>query len=594
MTGAWWRDAVIYQIYPRSFADANGDGIGDIAGIRQQLHYVADLGVDAVWLSPFYRSPMHDAGYDVADYRAIDPLFGSVDEVEALVADAHGMGLRVLIDIVPNHTSNEHVWFQEALASGVPTMAAEARTQFTSGPWSRYHLVRGERSGTAAPNNWKSNFGGPAWTQLDATDGSPSGWWYLHLFDPTQPDLNWESVEVRAEFEDILRFWFDRGVDGFRIDVAHGLVKEPGYPDDHSAAAIAVSGDNPPAPQYDQSGVHDIYRAWRRVADEYDPPRVFVGEVWVQPAARLAPYLRPDELHTSFNFDHVRAPWWAPGLREAIEVSLASASAVGAPTTWVLENHDVWRAPTRYAPMASDPDGSGFTSLLDTSGVYAAPRDLVTGLRRARAALLVMLALPGSAYIYQGQELGLFEVLDLPDELRQDPAFRLTGGAAIGRDGCRVPLPWLRDGQTYGFGPADSTASWLPQPSEWGALSVQAQSGQSESTLELTRSALALRRELPALGDGALAWDEHDLGRTVLSFVRPARGGAKAVRCVIAMEGSAVTLPSEWGTVLIASEGPLVTDTDGRVVLPADTSAWLIPPSLPLSLLSAWGDTQHA
>ena len=260
MTGEWWRHAVIYQIYPRSFSDSNGDGIGDIAGIRQHLAHVAELGVDAVWLSPFYRSPMHDAGYDVADYRAIDPVFGSVADVEALVADAHGMGLRVLIDIVPNHTSNEHVWFQEALASGVPTMADEARTQFTSGPWSRYHLVRGEKSGSAAPNNWKSNFGGPAWTQLDASDGSPSGWWYLHLFDPTQPDLNWQSAEVRSEFEDILRFWFDRGVDGFRIDVAHGLVKEPGYPDDHSAAAIAISCDNPPAPQYDQPGVHDIYR----------------------------------------------------------------------------------------------------------------------------------------------------------------------------------------------------------------------------------------------------------------------------------------------------------------------------------------------
>ena len=578
-TPEWWRHAVIYQIYPRSFADANGDGVGDIAGISGRLAHVADLGVDAIWLSPFYRSPMNDAGYDVADFCDVDPLFGTVAEVEELVRQAHSLGLRVIIDIVPNHTSSEHAWFLEALASGPPATGAPERAQHLDGPWSRYHLVRGSEGGAAAPNNWTSNFGGPAWTELDHPDGSRSGWWYLHLFDPTQPDLNWESAEVRQHFDHVLRFWFDRGVDGFRIDVAHGLVKQAGYPDDHHALGIAATADTAP-PQYDQPGVHDVYRDWRAVADEYDPPRVFVGEAWVRPVSRLAAYLRPDELHTSFNFDHLSAPWDAPALRAVIDLSLDSAASVGAPTTWVLENHDVWRAPTRYAPLVSDAHGSGFTGLLDTSGSHSLARDLVTGLRRARAALLVMLALPGSAYLYQGQELGLVEVLDLPDHARQDPTFRLTEGAAIGRDGCRVPLPWTTAGSTHGFSPDGAQASWLPQPTEWAALSVQAQQGDSASTLELTRAALALRRALPALGDGQLAWDAHELGVSVLSFVRPARDGGHSVRCVITMGSEPATLPAEWGgpdAVLLASDGPLfATDAlEHGLVVPPDTAVWL-------------------
>ena len=580
MTAAeWWRDAVIYQIYPRSFSDSDGDGIGDLTGIRQRLAHVVALGADAVWLSPFYRSPMNDAGYDVSDYRAVDPIFGTDGDVELLVREAHTLGLRVLIDIVPNHTSSEHSWFAEALAAGPPPTRGEPRFRHDEGPWGRYHLVRGEGDGSEPPNNWLGNFGGAAWSQVPDAAGDASGWWYLHLFDPTQPDLNWNSAEVRAEFEDVLRFWFDRGVDGFRVDVAHGLVKADGYPD-----SPAPTPDDPlpgvlspRSPHYDQPGVHAIYRSWREVADSYSPPRVFVGEVWVSSAERLAAYIRPDELHTAFNFDHLRAPWWAPGLRASIDGSIAAAEAVGAPCTWVLENHDVWRAPTRYAPVIGDADGSGFQDLLDRAPTHLDARDLATGLRRARAALLVMLALPGSAYVYQGQELGLPEVLDLPAEARQDPTFRLTGGAAIGRDGCRVPIPWSGDQPAYGFGPQGSAASWLPQPAEWADLSVEAQQSVDHSTLELSRSALMLRRTLEALGDGILVWDEHALGSTVLSFVRPARDGGRAMRCVIAIEGDEVELPVAWGSsdsVLLTSGESLRINND-RLRLPADTAVWL-------------------
>ncbi|MFV2119442.1 glycoside hydrolase family 13 protein, partial [Streptomyces sp. Act-28] len=443
----WWRDAVIYQVYVRSFADSDGDGIGDLRGARERLPHLARLGADAVWLTPFYASPQADGGYDVADYRTVDPVFGDLADADDLVRAAHGLGLRVLVDIVPNHTSDRHPWFREALAG-------RGRD--------RYHFRPGKGpEGSLPPNDWESVFGGPAWTRV--ADGS----WYLHLFAPQQPDLNWENEEVRAEFASVLRFWLDLGVDGFRVDVAHGMVKAPGLPDIGSREQARLIGAQQ-LPFFDQDGVHEIHREWRRLLDSYGGRRIAVAEAWAPTPERLALYVRPDELHQAFNFHYLRCPWEAGELRRVIDESLRATATVGAPTTWVLSNHDVVRHTTRLG-----------------------------GLRRARAAALLMLALPGSAYLYQGEELGLPEVTDLPDELRQDPAFHRGEGQEGLRDGCRVPIPWTRDGSSYGFGPG---GSWLPQPEGWGALSVAAQTGDPASTLELYRAALAVRREHPALG----------------------------------------------------------------------------------------------
>ncbi|MEZ5115725.1 MAG: glycoside hydrolase family 13 protein [Candidatus Nanopelagicales bacterium] len=555
----WWRDAVIYQIYPRSFADANGDGMGDMAGIRSRLPYLRDLGVDAIWISPFYRSPMNDAGYDVADYETVDPSLGTTEDAELLIREAHDLGIRVIFDIVPNHTSSEHPWFQEAL-----------RTPPGEGMWARYHCLpgRGEH-GEEPPNDWRCTFGGIAWTQIPDAEGNPTGWWYLHLFDHTQPDVNWENPDVRAEYERVLRHWFDRGVDGFRIDVAHGLVKAPGYPPSGETEdnIMGVMGEIPEQPQWDQPGVHEVFREWRAVADSYDPPKVFVGEVWVGSPERLARYLRPDELHTAFNFDYLKTPWWSDGMRQVIDSTTESAGLVGAPCTWVLSNHDVWRHATRLAPI-------------DQDGVIDAER----GLARARAGTLFMLALPGSAYVYQGEELGLPEVLDIPAEDRQDPVFFRTGGVALGRDGCRVPLPWSGTEPSYGFGPGP--LSWLPQPPIWADLSVERQTGDPGSTLELYRTALAVRRAEPALGDGDWSWRElkHPHGRHLLAVERPARDGGGGVLAVVNVGKDVATLPASWGTeVLVASGDGVAVVTSGdaedeglaAVALAPETAVWL-------------------
>lgn len=550
----WWRDAVIYQVYPRSYADADGDGMGDMNGIRSRLPYLRDLGVDAIWISPFYLSPMKDAGYDVADYEVVDPSLGSTADAEALIREAHEHGIRVLFDVVPNHTSDQHRWFQEAL-----------RTPPGEGAWKHYHCVRGAGAdGADPPNDWRSAFGGRAWSRILDADGQPTGWWYLHLFDSSQPDLNYDDPDVRSEALRVLRFWFDRGIDGFRIDVAHGLVKAEGYPpsgEDHDEF-MAVLGQIQDMPQWDQPGVHEVFREWREVADSYDPPRVFVGEVWVSSPERHAAYLRPDELHTAFNFDYLKAPWHAATLKDTVEHSLHAAGMFGAPTTWVLSNHDVWRHATRLAPF--DADGTP---------------DRAAGLRRARAATVFMLALPGSAYLYQGEELGLFEVLDLPDEVRQDPVFARTNGLAKGRDGCRVPVPWSGDEPSYGFG--SGPRSWLPQPPEWAGLSVDAQTGVRGSTLELYRSALALRRAEPALGDGAWEWRAVDgaEARRCLATLRPARDGGGGVLAVIHMGHHPLHLPAAWGTdVLLASDDDVAVLDDGsgaHVVVAPDTAVWL-------------------
>ncbi len=549
----WWRDAVIYQIYIRSFADGDGDGLGDIAGIRSRLRYLADLGVDAVWINPWYPSPMADAGYDVSDYRDVEPRFGTLADAEALLREAHDVGLRVLLDIVPNHTSDQHEWFTEALAAG-PGSPARERYVFRPG--------RGE-DGALPPNGWESVFGGSAWQRVTEPDGSP-GEWYLHLFAPEQPDLNWDHPEVRADFEATLRFWFDRGVDGFRIDVAHSLVKQEGLPEAESMEwprqPVEVDGELrrapwQPHPHWDRDEVHDIYRAWRRLADSYDPPRVFVAEAWVDEPERLVRYLRPDELHTAFNFTYLQAPWDAGYLRHVIAETLNEHRAVGAPATWVLSNHDVARHVSRYARDQGTP-GSSVMQLLNL------PADLDLGRRRARAALLLTLGLPGSAYVYQGEELGLPEVEDLPETCLQDPTWERSGHTDRGRDGCRVPVPWSGTSPPYGFSPDGATAPpWLPQPEDWAGLTVQAETGDERSMLELYRRALRLRRCTPGFGDGEMAW--LDLPEGALGFTRE-----PGLACVVNVSATFVPLPE--GYTLLLSSDDLI---DGG--LPAATSAWL-------------------
>ncbi|WP_314149368.1 glycoside hydrolase family 13 protein [uncultured Leifsonia sp.] len=533
----WWRSAVIYQIYPRSFADGNGDGIGDLAGVRQHLGYLRDLGVDAIWFTPWYASPLADGGYDVADYRRINPAFGDLAEAEALIAEALALGIRTIVDVVPNHVSAEHPWFQAALAAG-PGSPERERFWFRPG--------RGE-NGDGMPTRWPSNFSGDTWTRTTDPDGTP-GEWYLHLFSPQQPDLNWEHPDVRAEHEDILRFWFDRGVAGVRIDSAALLVKDAALPE--------VPADPGPGehPNQDRDELHDIYRSWRRLADSYPGTRVLVGEIWLPDIDRFAKYLRPDELHTAFNFDFLARPWDAGQLRASIDQTLAAHAPVGAPSTWVLSNHDVTRPVTRYGR-----EDSSFAFATKRRGT---PTDLAVGTRRARAAALLTAALPGSLYLYQGDELGLPEVEDLPEDRIEDPMHFRSGGVDPGRDGCRVPLPWRGLTPPFGFSPDGATAEpWLPQPTSWAALTVQAQQSDPSSMLWLYRQALRLRRSEPGLGDGPLTWRDAPDG--VLVFER-------GERFVSVTNLSAVPVDLPDHVAILLSSSPLA---GGQ--LPPDSTAWL-------------------
>ncbi|MGC4766868.1 glycoside hydrolase family 13 protein [Micromonospora sp. DT46] len=540
----WWTRATIYQVYPRSFADSDGDGIGDLPGITARLDHLVELGVDALWLSPFYPSPQADAGYDVADYRDVDPLFGTLADADRLIAGAHSRGLRVIVDLVPNHTSSAHEWFAAALAAA-PGSPERDRYVFRDG--------RGP-DGAQPPNDWQSVFGGPAWTRVTGADGHP-GQWYLHLFDSGQPDLNWDNSEVREEFLEVLRFWLDRGVDGFRVDVAHGLIKQADLADWQEPQEI-LSGqeiDKPRPPMWDQEGVHEIYRDWRRVLDGYPDERVLVAEAWVEPAERLARYVRPDEMHQAFNFEYLLAAWTAPAQYAVITRSLEATDAVGAPTTWVLSNHDVVRHASRLGLPIGEKRPNGI-------GIGDPQPDAALGLRRARAATLLMLALPGSAYLYQGEELGLPEHTTMPDEARQDPTWARSGHTERGRDGCRVPIPWEADAPSYGFGPTD--ASWLPQPSLWAEFALDRQRDTPGSTYELYRTALRLRRE-HRLGEGPLEWLAS--GDEVLSF----RNGGLTV--LTNFGDAAVPLPA--GSELVHASAPL--DADGAV--PTDVTVWVRP-----------------
>jgi alpha-glucosidase len=537
----WWRSAVVYQIYIRSFADGNGDGTGDIAGVRSRLGYLKDLGVDAIWFTPWYLSPLADGGYDVADYRAINPSFGRLDEAEALISEALALGIRTIIDVVPNHISDQHPWFQAALAAGP---GSPERERF----W--FHDGRGE-NGDEMPTHWVSDFQGDTWTRTTNPDGTP-GQWYLHLFTPEQPDLNWNHPDVRREFEDVLRFWFDRGVAGVRIDSAALLVKDPTLPEYPVAPA---PGEHPTV---DRDELHDIYRGWRAVADSYPGARTLVGEIWLPDIERFAMYLRPDELHTAFNFDFMARPWDAAQLRSSIDSTLAAHAPVGAPSTWVLSNHDVTRPVTRY--------GRADSSFAFTSKRFGTPSDLELGTRRARAAALLSAALPGSLYLYQGDELGLPEAEDIPLDRIQDPMHFRSNGVDPGRDGCRVPLPWRGTGAGFGFGPEGSAEPWLPQPSGWAHLTVEEQESDSASMLWLYREVLRIRRALPELHASEFAWLE--LAPDVLAFSR----GDGFVN-VTNLSGRAIALPAHDDILL--SSAPLEHGASDVGLLPPDSSVWL-------------------
>jgi alpha-glucosidase len=541
----WWRQAAVYQIYPRSFADSDGDGLGDLRGIISRIPYLAALGIDAAWLSPFYPSALADGGYDVDDYRDVDPQLGTLADFDELTAGLHRCGIKVIVDIVPNHTSNRHAWFRAALAAPKGSRARD-RYIFRDG--------RGP-DGAQPPSDWLSAFGGPAWTRVR------DGQWYLHLFAAEQPDLDWANREVRDDFLTTLRFWSDRGVDGFRVDVAHGLAKNLAEPlEPLPVKRHPADWPDPPGshPLWDRDEVHDIYAEWRQVFDQYDPPRVGVAEAWVHPSRRPR-YASPSGLGQAFNFDLLEANWSAGEFLRVITDNLADAQRHGASTTWVLSNHDVVRHASRYAlPVTDDLDSAMNAKAWLVSNDPLADLDRGRGLRRARAATLLMLALPGSAYLYQGEELGLHEVADIPAERIQDPAFARSGGKEKGRDGCRVPLPWTSDGPAFGFstGPAH-----LPQPAWFGPLSVEAQERDPGSTLTLYRRALGWRRKL--LAAESLEWMPGTSGQ-VLHFSRP--GGWRSVT-----NFGSRPVPLPHGTLVVAS-GAL---EDG--LLPADTTAWIVP-----------------
>lgn len=547
----WWRQAAVYQIYPRSFSDSNADGLGDIKGITAKVPYLKTLGIDAVWLSPFYPSALADGGYDVDDYRDVDPKLGTLADFDEMAKALRAAGIKLIADIVPNHSSNRHEWFKEALAAPKGSAARE-----------RYIFRDGKGpNGELPPSDWDSVFGGPAWERITEPDGTP-GQWYMHIFAKEQPDLNWSSREVRDDFLKTLRFWSDRGVDGFRVDVAHALTKDLTEPLisqlELSTANTGTDGfDDGSHPFWDRDEVHDIYVEWREVFNEYHPPRTAVAEAWVH-ATRRGRYASPEGLGQAFNFDLLQASFDALEFREIITRNLAEAKETGASSTWVFSNHDVVRHATRYGlpqgtgKHAGSQDGKAWL----LAGAPAEELDRELGLARARAATLLMLALPGSAYLYQGEELGLQEVTEIPDADRQDPAFFRDRGVQIGRDGCRVPLPWKVEGTSFGFGEA---GSHLPQPDWFSQYAVEAQEGTQGSTLELYRAALKLRRELQTAED--LEWIGNG-NPDVLHFRRP--GGWQVVAN---FGGAAVELPE--GAVLVSSS-PL---EDGN--LPANSTAWL-------------------
>ena len=504
----WWRSSVIYQIYPRSFADGNGDGMGDLKGIESRLPALAELGIDAIWCSPFFKSPQKDAGYDVSDYKDIDPLFGTLADFDSLVATANKHNIKIIVDLVPNHSSSDHEFFKAALAAA-PGSPEREMYMFRDGKG-----VNGE----LPPNNWESVFGGIAWTRITEPDGTP-GQWYLHIFDSSQPDLNWDNPKVREMFDDVLRFWLDRGAAGFRIDVAHGMVKRAGLPDVAEAdshmggakteAQMSIKELEEKNPFWGQPEVHDINRRFRNVLNEYQD-RVMCGEAWVMPLERMATWVRPDEYHQTFNFGYLETPWNKEKLQKVVTESLKVFGDVGAPSTWVLSNHDVIRHASRMGYDQIPKQGDGI-------GPNSPQPDEALGQRRARAASAFMLGLPGGAYIYQGEELGLPEHTTLSASFREDPTFFRTKGERVGRDGCRVPLPW-EAGVNESNGFSSTGKSWLPQPDSYKKYARSNQEGVAGSTLELYKRLLKVRRE-EVMGAGNFRWAPEFEDKNTLAYI---------------------------------------------------------------------------
>jgi alpha-glucosidase len=544
----WWRDAVTYQIYIRSFADSNGDGIGDVEGIRSRLPYLKKLGVDAIWITPWYPSPQKDHGYDVSNFMDIEPQYGTLQDAERLIRETHDHGLKLIVDIVPNHSSDQHQWFQAALKSA-PGSAERARYVFRDG--------KGP-NGDLPPNNWEAVFGGPAWERVIESDGKP-GQWYLHLFAIEQPDFDWEHPEVRKHFEDVLKFWLDRGVDGFRIDVAHGMIKYPGLPDIPEGKKSSEMLAPHERPFWDQEGVHDIYRSWRKILDSYSGDRMAVAEAWVSPAERIARYVRSDELHNSFNFEMLTTLWEADLIKNKIDISIKALAEVGAPSSWVFNNHDVVRSVDRLDLGLTNDGTSTFTRQGDPTKF-----DIARGTLRAKSATLMSLSLPGGTYLYQGEELGLPEVRDIPEDRLTDPRWKMSGYVDRGRDGCRVPLPWKSE-PAGGFGFSTNELleldqAWLPLSPWMGNFSAESQDGVAGSTLTFYQEALAIRKTEEGLGDGSMQW--IDAGKDVVAYSR-----AGNFACYINF-GAALELPE--GSKVLISSGPLASNS-----LPTDTAVWL-------------------
>jgi len=549
----WWRTAVIYQIYPRSFADGNGDGIGDLAGVTDRLDSLAGLGIDAIWFSPFFKSPQKDAGYDISDYKSIDPIFGTNEDFDVLLAKAKSLGIRIIVDIVPNHTSDQHAWFQAALKAPEES------------PEREFYIFRDGKgaNGELPPNNWQSIFGGAAWTRTKNADGTP-GQWYLHMFDSTQPDLNWDNPKVADEFDEILRFWLRKGVDGFRVDVAHGMIKRAGLPDatiydenlrERPIGNLSLEEAELAVPYWGQPGVHDSIRRFRRVIDEFDD-RAMCAEASMSPLPRLAMWVRPDEYHQSFNFDYMHCAYEPVALKKIITDSIVEYGKVGASSTWVMSNHDGIRHSTRlgidpnHIPRAGD-------------GIHPtdpAP-DEALGLRRARAATAFMLGLPGSSYLYQGEELGLPEAWQLEGKYRQDPTYARTNGTRIGRDGCRVPLPWVAEAtESNGFNTTGK--SWLPQPANYRAFSRNLQEGIAGSTLDLYKRLLKERKAFE-MGAGEFRWAEEYQDKNTLAYIN------NGVLVLFNFGPDSVIVPA--GEVLVTTQHDLTVERE----LEHDQVVWI-------------------
>jgi alpha-glucosidase len=507
---AWWRNGVIYQIYPRSFQDANGDGIGDLNGIRQRLSYVAALGVDAIWISPFFPSPMADFGYDVADYCDVDPCFGTLADFDALMVEAKALGLRVVLDFVPNHTSDQHPWFLQSRTS-------------RNNPKRDWYLWRDPAPDAGPPNNWLSNFGGPAWTPDPVT-----GQYYAHMFLKEQPDLNWRHPEVRRAMFDAMRFWLRRGVDGFRVDVIYHLIKDELFRDNPLNPAFVPGGD--PAhrllPQYtvDLPEVQAIVSEMRRVLDEFsslESSRLLIAELYL-PAHRLMSYYGMDAAgvlrgaQLPFNFHLIGAKWQAQVIDQLVR-EYEAALPPGASPNWVLGNHDKSRIASRVGVMG------------------------------ARLAAMLLLTLRGTPTLYYGDELGMTDV-PIPMNEVQDPFEKREPGRGLGRDPQRTPMPWQGHEANAGF---TIGRPWLRLSRDWRTLAVDHQLADARSMLQLYRRLLALRRQRRSLHEGS--WTPLGVSGNVLMYAR----GEGSNRLVVLLNFGAESAAVEVRSLLNALASPL-------------------------------------